>query len=43
MADKLGITEQAVYKNINEGRLENIQGVFQGLNPLIKARLREQS
>lgn len=43
MADKLAITEQAVYKNINEGRLETIQGIFRGLNSVIETQLGEQS
>lgn len=39
MAKSIGISEQAVYKNIRHGGLESIMGIFQGLSRLIDLQL----
>lgn len=39
MADDLGISEQAVYKNIREGGLEAIRGICEGVSELIEQSL----
>lgn len=40
MAAALGITEQAVYKSIRQGRLETVQGVCRAVGALLDAELR---
>lgn len=37
MANALGISEQAVYKNIRQGQLESIRGVCDGIGELLDA------
>lgn len=39
MADALGISEQAVYKNIREGGLESIRGICEGVGELVEQSL----
>ncbi len=40
MANALGISEQAVYKSIRQGRLETVQGVCRAVGGLLDAALR---
>lgn len=39
IAKSVGISEQAVYKNIRHGGLESVMGVFQGLSRLLDLQL----